>query len=59
MINFAIIGCGRIANRHAGHILKINLIASLDIDEIKVKEFGENTDANLSQNKSIFRLYKR
>ena len=48
MINFAIIGCGRIANRHAGHILKRgNLIASLDIDEIKVKEF-ENTDANLS-----------
>lgn len=41
-INFAIVGCGRIAQRHAEHINNFaNLVAVCDIDFQKVKEFGE------------------
>jgi UDP-N-acetyl-2-amino-2-deoxyglucuronate dehydrogenase len=42
-INFAIIGCGRIAKRHAEQIKKYgNLVSVCDIDEVTAKEFGEH-----------------
>ena len=45
-INFAIIGCGRIAKRHAEHILNSGkLIAVCDIELKKAVEFGEKYDA--------------
>lgn len=45
-INFAIIGCGRIAQRHAEHILnRGKLIAVCDIELKKAVEFGEKYDA--------------
>ena len=40
-IRFAIIGCGRIANRHAEHITKFGqLVGACDIDAEKLKQFG-------------------
>lgn len=45
-INFAIVGCGRIGNRHAEHINNQgNLIAVCDIDEKKVNDLGDKFDA--------------
>lgn len=42
MINFAIIGCGRIAQRHAEHINKqANLVAVCDIDNAKADALAE------------------
>lgn len=41
-LNFAIIGCGRIGNRHAGHIKNVgNLLAVCDIDKVKSKNLGK------------------
>ena len=38
MIKFAIIGCGRISQRHAGHIInKGKLIACIDVIDEKAK----------------------
>ncbi len=40
--NFAIIGCGRIANRHAEHIWNNGkLVAVCDIDPLKASQFAE------------------
>ena len=47
-LNFGIIGCGRIAQRHAEHIKNIvgaNLIAVCDIEESKAKDLGNKFDA--------------
>jgi len=45
-INFAIIGCGRIGNRHGEHInSQGNLVAVCDIDEKKVNDLGDKFDA--------------
>jgi UDP-N-acetyl-2-amino-2-deoxyglucuronate dehydrogenase len=47
-INFAIIGCGRIAQRHAEHIKNTGtLLAVCDIDEQKAKQLGEEYKANI------------
>ncbi len=41
MINFAIIGCGRIAQRHAEHIANIGkLVAVCDVDSNKAKDLA-------------------
>ena len=41
-INFALIGCGRIAHRHAENILKFaNLLAVCDSEKHKADEFAE------------------
>ena len=46
-LNFAIIGCGRISNRHAGHIAKQgNLVAVCDVIEERAKTLGEEYGAN-------------
>lgn len=46
-LNFAIIGCGRISNRHAGHIAKRgNLVAVCDVIEERAKTLGEEYGAN-------------
>ncbi|MBY0537535.1 MAG: Gfo/Idh/MocA family oxidoreductase [Chitinophagaceae bacterium] len=46
-MNFAIIGCGRIAQRHAEHIAKIGtLVAVCDTVEEKAKALGEKYGAN-------------
>lgn len=46
-IDFAIVGCGRIANRHAQHIANNgNLKAVCDIDFIKAKVLAEKYSAN-------------
>jgi UDP-N-acetyl-2-amino-2-deoxyglucuronate dehydrogenase len=51
MINFAIIGCGRIAQRHAEHINKQGkLLAVCDIDISKAKEMAEKYGCNYYQN---------
>ena len=45
-INFAIIGCGRIGNRHAEHINNQgNLLAVCDVDVKKVNELGDKYNA--------------
>jgi UDP-N-acetyl-2-amino-2-deoxyglucuronate dehydrogenase len=45
-INFAIIGCGKIAQRHAEHIKKYGiLIAVCDIDVTKAKKLAEEYEA--------------
>jgi UDP-N-acetyl-2-amino-2-deoxyglucuronate dehydrogenase len=50
-INFAIVGCGRIANRHAEHIAKIgHLKAVCDIDFNKAQVLGKNYGAQSFQN---------
>lgn len=47
MINFAIVGCGRIAQRHAEHINKFgNLIAVCDIDIEKAEILANLYNAN-------------
>jgi len=47
MIKFAIIGCGRIANRHAEHIQKYGkLVDVCDIDDEKGKVFQEKYTCN-------------
>ena len=41
-INFAIVGCGRIAQRHAEHISNVgNLISVCDISKLKADELAE------------------
>jgi len=46
MIHFAILGCGRIAQRHAEHIRNAGkLVAVCDTDRIKAKVLGEKYDA--------------
>lgn len=45
-INFAIVGCGRIAQRHAEHISNNGVLKAVcDIDFAKAVEFGEKYDA--------------
>jgi UDP-N-acetyl-2-amino-2-deoxyglucuronate dehydrogenase len=45
-LNFAIVGCGRIAQRHAEHIVKAgSLIAVCDTDLAKAKALGEKYGA--------------
>src|SRR4026209_1482303 len=47
-IQFAIIGCGRIGQRHAGHIQHSGKLAAVcDIDAIKVEELGKKYNANI------------
>lgn len=47
-LKFAIIGCGRIAQRHAEHISNNgSLIAVCDIDKSKATELGEEYEANI------------
>jgi UDP-N-acetyl-2-amino-2-deoxyglucuronate dehydrogenase len=46
MIKFAIVGCGRIAQRHAEHIQKIGqLVATCDIDIDKAKALAQESQA--------------
>ena len=46
IIKFAIIGCGRIGNRHAEHISNLgSLVAVCDIDQKKANELGEKYNA--------------
>ncbi|HYH16292.1 MAG TPA: Gfo/Idh/MocA family oxidoreductase [Flavisolibacter sp.] len=46
MYKFAIIGCGRIAYRHAEHILRVGqLVAVCDIDKTKADAFAKQYDA--------------
>ena len=48
-LNFGIIGCGRIAKRHAEHIKKTvgtKLIAVCDIDELKANDLGNKYEAS-------------
>lgn len=50
-VNFAIIGCGRIAQRHAEHINNNgNLVAVCDIDFDKAKQLAEKYNAKAYQN---------
>jgi UDP-N-acetyl-2-amino-2-deoxyglucuronate dehydrogenase len=50
-INFAIIGCGKIAQRHAEHIKKYGiLIAVCDIDTTKAKKLAEEYGATAYTN---------
>lgn len=50
-INFAIIGCGRIANRHAEHIVNNGkLKAVCDIDFLKSKTLGDKYNATAYSN---------
>jgi predicted dehydrogenase len=45
-LNFGIIGCGRIAQRHAAHIGNIGtLMATCDIEEYKAKQLAEKYSA--------------
>ena len=45
-INFAIIGCGRIGNRHAEHINNLgNLVAVCDINDKKLNDLGNKFGA--------------
>src|SRR5688572_13141942 len=47
-LKFAIIGCGRIGQRHAGHIQHAGtLVAVCDIDQAKVEELGKKYQANI------------
>jgi UDP-N-acetyl-2-amino-2-deoxyglucuronate dehydrogenase len=51
MINFAIIGCGRIAQRHAEHIQnKGKLLAVCDVVSERVQNLAEKYDANSYNN---------
>ncbi len=46
--NFALIGCGRIAQRHAGHISRLgNLKAVSDVDSIRADKLGKDYDATV------------
>lgn len=52
-LKFALIGCGRIANRHAEHIAKFGeLVACCDIEERKAIEIAERYNAKAFQNSS-------
>lgn len=45
-LNFAVIGCGRIAHRHAEHINNLGtLVATCDKEPNKARELGEKYDA--------------
>jgi predicted dehydrogenase len=45
-VNFAIIGCGTIAKRHAGHIARLgNLVAVCDIEKDRADAFAEEYGA--------------
>ena len=47
-IRFAIIGCGRIGQRHAGHIKQVgDLVAVCDIDKAKAEETGKKYEAKV------------
>ena len=47
-LNFGLIGCGRIGNRHAEHISNVgNLKAVCDIDRIKAEGLGSRYNANV------------
>lgn len=47
-LNFGIVGCGRIANRHAIHINSLgNLTAVCDIDINKANKFGDQYNCNI------------
>jgi len=42
-LQFAVIGCGRIGQRHAGHIQAVGTLAAVcDIDPSKAEELGKN-----------------
>ena len=46
-LRFAIIGCGRIAQRHAEHINRFGkLVAACDIEENKVQTLADTYDAD-------------
>ena len=46
-LRFAIVGCGRIAQRHAEHIDRfVNLVAACDIDENKARTLADTYDAD-------------
>lgn len=46
MIKFAIIGCGRIAQRHAEHIQKVGqLMATCDVEIVKARALAQNSQA--------------
>jgi len=50
-VKFAIVGCGRIAERHAEQIMqKANLLAVCDINHQKADQFGEKYDAKVFYN---------
>lgn len=47
-INFAIIGCGRIGNRHAEHINNYGTLKAVcDIDEVKASDLGREFGASI------------
>ena len=47
-LQFAIVGCGRIGQRHAGHIQNSGKLAAVcDIVEEKAKELGTKYSANI------------
>ncbi|MBW7845359.1 MAG: Gfo/Idh/MocA family oxidoreductase [Bacteroidia bacterium] len=47
-IKFALVGCGRIANRHAEHIFEQGeLVAVCDVIKEKADEFGKKYNANI------------
>lgn len=46
-LNFAIVGCGRIGNRHAGHIKNNGrLLAACDTEEARAKALADESGAN-------------
>lgn len=50
VLKFGIVGCGRIAQRHAEHIQKVGkLVAVCDIEEHKARELGGKYDAKAYQ----------
>lgn len=50
-LQFAIIGCGRIGQRHAGHIQSVGQLAAVcDIDKAKAEELGEKYNARIYTN---------
>jgi UDP-N-acetyl-2-amino-2-deoxyglucuronate dehydrogenase len=58
MIKFAIIGCGRISQRHAGHIInKGKLIACIDVIDEKAKSFGKDFNCKSFSNFDLFFKY--
>ena len=57
-INFAIIGCGRIGNRHAEHINNLgSLVAVCDIDHNRANKLGEKYKTKIYTN--IFDLLEK
>ena len=42
MISFALIGCGRIGERHAEHIARLGKLSAVcDVDEERAGKFGK------------------